>query len=424
MPDGARVCVTGMGVVTSIAPDTASFIEALRAGRSGIARLARIPTDRIEVKIGAEVAAHDWLAAIERFSRGDADLAPRARKILARVPPSIRLSASAAAEALAQSGLLRSAVPPERIGLVVAGSNLHQSYVHDNRVRFQQENAYLHPTYALYYSDTSQVGCLSELFDIRGMGYIVGGASASGNVALHQASLWIRHGVLDACVVVGAASDFSEVELQGFSILGAACGEPWNATPAAACRPFDRARAGFVFGEGSACVVLENLAAARARDTCVLGELRGSAMLLDANAHPNPSLAGEQRVIRLALESAGLQPDDIGYLNAHGSASVVGDETECAAIAAVFADHLDRLPVNSTKSLVGHCMSAAGVVEFVATLLQLNHRFLHPNLNLVDPLTDRLHFAGATAQPLDAPFAVSNSFGFGGINTSLVLARG
>lgn len=411
-----------MGVVTSIAPDTASFVEALRAGRSGIARLTRIPSDRIEVKIGAEIPAHDWLAAIEGSSGNDAELTPRARKILARVPPSIRLSASAAAEALAQSGLLRSGISRERIGLVVAGSNLHQSYIHDNRGRFQ-DNAYLHPTYALYYSDTSQVGCLSELFDVRGMSYIVGGASASGNVALHQASLWLRHGVLDACIVVGAASDFSEVELQGFSILGAACGEPWNATPATACRPFDRARAGFVFGEGSACVVLENLAA-RTRDTRALGELRGSAMLLDANAHPNPSLAGEQRVMRVALESAGLAPADIGYLNAHGSASVVGDETECAAIAAVFGEHLVRLPVNSTKSLVGHCMSAAGVIECVATLLQLNHRFLHPNLNLLDPLTDRLRFAGATALPLDARFAISNSFGFGGINTSLVLARG
>lgn len=424
MPDLARVGVTGLGVVTSIGHDVPSFIESLHEGRSGIARLTQIPTAGLEVTIGAEVRDHDWRAAMGRYPDFDASLAARSRKLLARVPNSIRLSAAAVAEALTQANLRTTGLAPERIGLIVAGSNLHQRYIHEARVRFEEEPAYVPPAYALHFSDVSQVGYLSELFGLRGMGYTAGGASASGNVALHQAGLWIRHGVMDACVVAGASADLSAVELQGFSILGAACSGPANDPPERACRPFDRDRQGFVFGEGSGCVVLENLDSARRRGAPVLGELRGSAMLLDANSHPNPSPAGEEKVIRLALAAAQSDPGEIGYVNAHGSSSTVGDEVESEALIRAFAGHLDQFAVNSTKSLTGHCLSSAGVIEFIATLAQLNQRFLHPNLNLSHPLTDRLRFAGARAEPLAAQTALSNGFGFGGINTCLVVGRG
>jgi malonyl-[acp] decarboxylase len=249
----------------------------------------------------------------------------------------------------------------------------------------------------------------------------VGGASASGNVALYHAWQWIRTGLLDACVVVGASADFSEVELQGFAILGAACGEPSGLQPREACRPFDRDRTGFVLGEGSGCVVLENLGVARRRGVRVLGEVRGGSLVLDGNSLANPALDGEIKAMRVALREAGVAAAEIGYLNAHGSASVLGDQVECEAVAAVFRDHLANLPVNSTKSLTGHCMFAAGIIEFIACVIQLNEGFLHPNLNLVNPLDARLSFAGPRARPLQARLALSNGFGFGGFNSSLVL---
>jgi malonyl-ACP decarboxylase len=416
-----RVAVTGMGAVTSIGHDLRAFAAALRVGACGIAPLRRIPADKISVKIGAEIHDFDWRQSLESLPWTTPNFGARARKILNRAPDSTRLSACAAAQALAQSGLLDAPPSANRIGLIVAGSNLHQRYIHENSARFREEPEYINPSYALSFLDTSQVGCLSELFALRGMGYTVGGASASGNVALHHGWQWIQAGVLDACVVVGASADFSEVELQAFSTLGAACGEPCAFPPAQACRPFDRDRAGFVFGEGSGCVVLENLDRARRRNAPRWAELKGASVVLDGNSLPNPDAAGEVEAMRLALQAAGVEAAAIGYLNAHGSASPLGDQTECEALIEVFGARLARIPINSTKSLTGHCLFAAGIIECIASVLQLKAGFLHPNLNLEHPLDARPNFAGPTAQPLAAHLALSNSFGFGGFNSSLVL---
>lgn len=419
-----RVALTGMGVVTAIGHDIGSFADGLRAGRCGISLLRRISADRIPVKVGAELKDWDWRQRLEGAVGGDFGFGIRARKLLNRAPDSVRLSAGAAVQAISQSGLLGASIASDRIGLIVAGSNLHQRYIHENSVKFRDEPEYMSPTYALSFLDTSQVGCLSELFGIHGMGYTVGGASASGNVALYQAWAWIRSGVLDACVVVGASSDYSEIELQAFSILGAACGEPYQVPPEQSCRPFDRDRAGFVLGEGSGCVVLENFDTARHRAARLLGELKGASMVLDGNSRPNPTLDGELKAMRMALRAASVDVVNVGYINAHGSSSVLGDQVECEAIAALLPDPSASPPINSTKSLTGHCISAAGVIEFIASAIQLNEGFLHPNLNLANPLDPKLNFAGATARVLDAELALSNGFGFGGFNSSLVLGRG
>lgn len=418
-----RVALTGMGVVTSIGHNLSSFASGLRHGACGISFLRHIPSSGISVKIGAEIHGFDWRQGLEAVHFADADFLLRSKKILNRAPESTRLSACATAQALAQSGLRNTRLAEERIGLIVAGSNLHQRYIHENSARFRQEPEYINPSYALSFLDTSQVGCLSEMFALHGMGYTVGGASASGNAALYHGWQWIRTGLLDACIVVGASPDFSAVELQAFSILGAACGEPFHTLPHQACRPFDRNRAGFVLGEGSGCVVLENFDQARQRGAELLGELKGGSLLLDGNSLANPVLGGEIKAIRLALKEACAQPADIGYINAHGSSSSLGDQVECEALAAVFGDGAGGIPVNSTKSLIGHCLFAAGILEFIACAIQLKEGFLHPNLNLEHPLDDRFNFAGSTARPLQAGLALSNGFGFGGFNSSLVFGK-
>ena len=418
-----RVAVTGMGVVTTVGEDLPAFTAGLRQGKCGIATLRRIPTGRIPVKVGAELDGWDWRRGMESVPGLGAGPLARSRKILHRTPESTRLSACAAAQALARAGLLEAGSLGDRVGLIVGGSNLHQRYIHENGARFHEEPEYLNPTYALSFMDSSQVGCLSELFGLHGMGYTVGAASASGNVALYHAWQWIRVGVLDACVVVGASADFSEIELQAFSILGAACGEPYAGRPEQACRPFDRARSGFVFGEGGGCMVLEALDSARGRGALAVAEVLGGSLALDGNALANPSLEGEIRAMRAALRAAELPPEAIDYVNAHGSSSVLGDQIECEAIRSVFGERASSLPVNSTKSLTGHCMFAAGIIECIATVLQLEGGFLHPNLNLEQPLGVELGFAGLASRPLEARRALSNGFGFGGFNSSLVIGR-
>ncbi len=425
MPTGlARAAVVGTGVVTSVARDIESFSKALRDGACGIDQLRRTEGGAVPRGIGAEILDFDWRTCVGGVPGFDREFGGRAGKILNRAPESTRLSACAAVQALTQSRLLDSRPPTDRVGLIVAGSNIHQRFIHENGVRFLEEPEFINPSYALSFLDSSQVGCLSELFGIHGMGYTVGGASASGNVALYHAWQWIRHGVVDACVVVGASADFSGVERQGFSILGAACGEERRDQPKRACRPFDRDRSGFVLGEGSGCVVLENLDAALGRKAVVLGELLGGSLALDGNSLPNPSCAGELRAMRLAMEQAGVTPGQVDYINAHGSSSRLGDEVECEAILALFGLLAGRVPVNSTKSITGHCMFAAGIIEFIACLIQMNEGFVHPNLNLENPIEPGIKFAGAEAAPLDARIALSNGFGFGGINSSLVVASG
>jgi malonyl-ACP decarboxylase len=212
--------------------------------------------------------------------------------------------------------------------------------------------------------------------------------------------------------------------LEAFALLGAAKSGERHQDAERVCRPFDRDHDGFVWGEASACLVLESLESAQARCAPELGEIVGCSLLLDGHHLPNPSVDGEIRAMRSALNAAGLSPGQIGYVNAHATSSPLGDRTECQALKAVFADQLATPPINSTKSLVGHCMSAAGVLEAICSLIQMNDGFLHPNLNLQHPIDPDLHFAPAHSTVLEAEYALSNGFGFGGINSTVLLRKG
>jgi malonyl-ACP decarboxylase len=251
----------------------------------------------------------------------------------------------------------------------------------------------------------------------------VGGASASGNLGLIQASRLIETGAADACVVVGALSDLAPLERQAFFNLGAMAGRAFADAPAAACRPFDHAHEGFVPGQAAACVILEAAHSAVARGVRALAHLVGYACKLDGNSHADPSEDGEVRVMTEAIARAGLAPTDIGYVNAHGTSSPLGDHTEVRALRRVFEAARVRPVINSTKGWVGHCLSAAGVVEAIAVIAQLAGDFVHPSANLERPIDAACRFAGAAAEPARLAFALSNAFGFGGINTSVVIAR-
>lgn len=392
---GPRVVVTGIGTVNSVARNASEFAGSLRDGRCGIAPLDY--SEEAPVRAAAQVGDFEWPA----------------HKGLKNAPRSARLSAAATAEAIEQSGLGSSGGDRERIGLLVAGSNLHQELVVDGVTQFIEEPAWLNPRYALTFLDTFQVGLLTEMFAIHGPSFTVGGASASGNVALIQAFHSIRSGLLGACVVVGASADITPVELQALATIGAA-------SPGSS-RPFDASRDGFVWGQGSGAVVLETEDSARRRDAHVLAELSGGAIFMDGNHLTDSSRAGEARSMTKTLDVSGLVAANVEYLNAHATASRMGDETECAAIRDVFEGSLDTLFVNSTKSLIGHCLSAAGVIEAIACILQMEGGFLHPNLGLDDPIDDALRFTGARAEEVPVRTAMSNGFGFGGFNTSIIL---
>jgi malonyl-ACP decarboxylase len=410
------IAITGMGVVCSIAQNVPDFAQAIRNGCCGIAHL---PTKKNHsVQIAALVRDFKWQDWLVTLKNVEPDLHLRTRKILHNTTNSTRLSACAAIQAFRDARLGEVDETPTELGIIVAGHNLAQDYIADNWARFV-ETGRPNPRYALSFFDTNQVACLSEILSIRGPGFTVGAGPASSNAALFQAFHWLRGGVVKRCLVVGASMEFSELELEGFAILGAACCGQLGNDPSRACRPFDRAHEGFVWGQGSAAVVLES--PDRLEERPIKGEIIGVSLLLDGNHLPDPTVEGEACAMRTALESARLGPEKIGYINAHGSSSPLGDRTECAAIKSVFHEYLPNIWINSTKSLTGHCFSASGMIELVASVLQLDRGFVHPNRNLDNPIDPELRFVGTQAEPLSAQYALSNGFSFGGINSTIVI---
>ena len=230
--------------------------------------------------------------------------------------------------------------------------------------------------------------------------------------------------LFDAWLVVGPLTEISDVERMGFYNLGAIGGKSFNGLPEKVCRPFDKKHDGFIYGEGSACIVVESLKSARSRGQKILAELVGGAVVLDANRLSNPNEDGEVKAMIKALERAGVDTTQVDYINAHGTSTPMGDITEAKAISRVLGNEVERVLVNSTKSLTGHCLFSAGVIEAVATVVQANENFVHPNLNLEEPIDIQLNYCPDICLSAEIDIAISNSYGFGGINTSIIIKRG
>ena len=420
-----RVVVTGMGIVTRIGQTLAEYVQALKEGRSGITQWKRIDA-RVPLRIGGDMSDFDLdehLSCVElSYSR---ELVARAKKLLRATPRSGRLTAAAAMQAFTDAGLPDPKLASERVAHVLAGSNLNQSYVQENVLTFKEDPEYIDPLYGLMFFDTDVLSVISELLELRGPSYTIGGASGSGNLALLNAMDNLRAGRAEAVVVSGGAFIPDSTLLQGWVMMDALATRSFNDEPWRASRPFDARREGFVPSEGAAAAAPAKRGSARVRGAPVNAALLGAASASDASRLSKPYADGQARAMRAALADAYLDPEQINYVNAHAASSPVGDAVEVNALKMVLQDHAYDMPVNATKSMTGHCLSAAGIVEFVATVLQMQHGFVHPTINLEEP--DRelgLDFVPNTARDYQIDYALSNSFGFGGINASVVVGRG
>jgi len=414
------VVVTGMGVVCSIGLNAHSFAAALRQGCSGI---AADPWGEEGPPFGATIRGFTLAGALAGRRALPEALLKTAERAVRRAPFSLQVAAATALEAWERAGLHEVPIEGERLAVVVAGSNFTGRYAESQRASFARNPAYLTGRFALRVQDSDHVGTISEILGIRGEGFTIGGASASGNLAIIQASRLIELDAVDACLVVGALADLSTMEMQAFVNLGAmVCRLPDDA-PRSAGPPFDGTRRGFVLGQACASLVLESGASAARRGARALAALAAYAVQLDANRLADPSEEGEAAVMARAIARAGLEPHQIAYVNAHGSGSTLGDATELAALRRVLGRSFAAPWVNSTKSLTGHCLGAAGVLEAAATVTQIQEEFVHPNPGLEEPIDLACRFVGAHATSAAIPFALSNSFGFGGINTSILLAH-
>lgn len=405
--------VTGIGITSAIGQGQGAFTQALLAGQHKFAVMQRpgrqIPTDDGvgSAFLGAELPPLVLPDTIPSSALRTLSLAGKA-------------TLAAVTEAWQDAQL--QGVDPQRIGLVVGGSNFQQRELHNMHAKYAGKVNFVRPTYAMGFFDTDVVSMCTQVLGIQGPAYTIGGASASGQVAVLQGIQAIQAGTVDVCIAVGAMLDLSYWECQGFRSLGAMGSDKFAQQPQLACRPFDRDRDGFIFGEGCGALVIERAGwrdQTQSSGVRSYARLTGWAMTMDGNRNPNPSLAGEVSVIEQALAMANLTAADIDYVNPHGTGSGIGDETELAALQHCGLGHAH---LNTTKSITGHGLTAAGAIELVATLVQMRAEQLHPCRNLDNPMTAAVNLVqGPTQHRIQ--HAIKMSMGFGGVNTAVCLQR-
>ena len=412
------VVVTGMGIISAVGIGVSAFLDALYQGKSNFIRSSDYPMLSFPV-IGAFLPNFIFSQDLKKFPFFSQQL----EKIGRHAPRSIQMAIIAMLEAWQQAKLNQIAIADsEKIGLIVAGENTTGHYQYHSYATFRKDPNQLSPYYALHFMDTDHVGVLSEIFGILGEGFTVGGASATGNVALVRAYQMLRNNWQNVCVVLGALADLSPMELQAFHNLGALGGAGFEEEPNKACRPFDKGHEGFIYGQAIGCLILETEFFAKKRNAAILGYLLGGSSSLDGNRLTQPNLNGEIRSMNHAMHVSGVTEGDIDYINAHGSSTPQGDQIEIKAIESIFGQG-QKLKINSTKSIIGHCLWSAGIVEAIATLVQMQEGFVHPNLNLDNPITFKNQLVGKERLSFQINTALSNSFGFGGINSTIILSR-
>lgn len=414
--NGKEFLITGLGIVTPIGTGKEQFTAALKEGRSHFSVTEWEQEDQV-FRFPLGKADEFSLPSLVSTLTLDAELVTAARR-LRNLSQSSAFGVYSALEAWADAGINAGNTDLSRVAIVVGGSNTQQASLVAAQEKYRGRLQFINPNYGLNFFDTDLAGALSELLGITGEAHSVGAASASGNAALIQAHRLIGTGAYDLVLAVAPLMDLSIYEYQAFTMLGAMARVEDEYPPSGLCRPFDAAHKGFVYGQCAGCVVLESAEHAAARGQQPYASLAGYGVSMDANRNPNPSAEGERRAMMKAMEFAGIQPGQVDYVNTHGTASVIGDQAE---VEALLIAGLEGVKANSTKSLTGHGLTAAGMVECIATLIQMKEGFLHPGKNLSDPITDRIDWIREEAVFTQLNYALSNSFGFGGINTSIIL---
>jgi malonyl-ACP decarboxylase len=415
-----EIVVSGVGVVSAIGQGKAAFTAALLQGQHNFGVMRR--PGRQWTAVGPPGQGATAAQPTTAFLGAEVGDLPLPQSIPQNKLRTASLSGQMAVVALheAWNDAKLDEVDPTRIGLVIGGSNFQQRELVNAHTAYAQKAQFLRPIYGLSFMDTDLCGLCTELFGIRAFAHTLGGASASGQLAIIHAIQAVHSGTADVCIAVGALMDLSYWECQGFRSLGAMGSDVHAQEPAAACRPFDRQHDGFIYGEGCGVVIVEKVESLRRRGGSPYARLSGWAVQLDGNRNPNPSFEGEVAVIQECLARAGTAPESIDYVNPHGSGSIVGDETELRAIRHCGLSHAH---LNATKSLIGHGLSAAGALEIIATVLQLQEGRLHPTRNLEEPIEPSFQWVGSTARPHRIERAIKLSMGFGGINTAVCLQR-
>jgi 3-oxoacyl-[acyl-carrier-protein] synthase II len=410
-----RVVVTGLGALTPIGNTLQEYWEGLKRGDSGAAPITRFDSSQFKTKFACEVKNFD----VGNFMD---------RKEARKMDPFAQYAMVAVDEAVKDSNLPLKELDLNRIG-VIWGSGI------GGLLTFQEEvKAYakgdgtprFNPFFIPKMIPDLSAGHISIKYGFRGPNYVTVSACASSTNALYDAYTFLRLGKADVIVSGGSEAAVCEAGVGGFNALRALSER--NDSPETASRPYDKDRDGFVLGEGAGAIILEEYEHAKKRGAKIYGEIIGGGMSSDAYhiTAPHPDGYGIIQVMQSALEEAGLKPEQVDYINTHGTSTPLGDIGEIKAIQKVFGEHAYKMNISSTKSMTGHLLGAAGAIETIACLLAINQSVIPPTINHFtdDPELDpRLNMTFNKAQKREVNIALSNTFGFGGHNFSILLKK-
>ena len=410
-----RVVVTGLGALTPLGNDVSSYWEGLRQGVSGSAPITKFDTEHFKTKFACELKDFDAQNYLDR---------KEARKM----DPCTQYGVIAADEAIRDAGLDQHPADPDRAGVIwgsgIGGLKTFQEEVSD----FATGNGV--PRYNPFFIPKMIVditpGHISIRHGLRGPNFATVSACASATHAIIDAFTYIQLNKADVMVTGGSEAAVCEAGVGGFGAMKALSER--NDSPETASRPFDQDRDGFVLGEGAGALILEELEHAQARGAKIYAEVLGSGMTADAYhiTAPHPEGVGVKQVMLHALQDAGISPTEVDYINVHGTSTPLGDISEVNAIIDVFGDHAFNLNISSTKSMTGHLLGAAGGIESIACIMALNHNLVPPTINHFtddERIDSRLNLTFNEAQEREVNTVISNTFGFGGHNTSVIFRK-
>ena len=410
-----RVVITGMGCLTPLGKDVPTFFDSLKKGVSGAGPITRFDASKFKTQFACEVKGWD---VSDHFDRKEA------RKL----DPYAQYGIVAARQAVADSGLIETEADVDRIGVIFGSGiggiltfqkEIMDFYQGDGTPRFN-------PFFIPKMIGDIAAGHISMEYGFRGPNYACVSACASATNAIIDAFNAIRYGKADAMVTGGAEAAVVEAGIGGFSAMKALSTR--NDDPATASRPFDVDRDGFVLGEGAGALVLESLEHAEARGANIICEVMGGGASADAHhlTAPHPEGLGARNVMRAALTDANMAPDELDYVNVHGTSTPLGDLAEVKAIEEVFGSHAESLSISSTKSMTGHLLGAAGAIETLACIMAVTQDVVPPTINSfnVDPaLNQKLDYTFNEKRERSVRAALSNTFGFGGHNASVIVRK-
>lgn len=407
-----RVVITGMGGLTALGNNVTDIWNGFLAGKSGCDYITRFDASKFKTRFACEIKN---FKADEYFDKREAR----------RIDPNVQIVIAASDEAMKDAGLFKADYDPERIGVIVgSGIGGFESFqeecinyaLSDRTPRFS-------PFFIPKIITDMGAGVISMRHNLRGPNFAVVSACATSNNAMVEGLYHLRLNKADIMLCGGTEMGICEGALGGFSSMKALSER--NDDPATASRPYDKDRDGFVIGEGAGILILERLDHALKRGAKIYAELAGAGASGDAYhmTAPHPEGLGAKRSMKSALEDANMQPEEIDYINTHGTSTQLGDKAEIKAIKDLFGEHIYNLNISSTKSMTGHCLGAAGAVEAIACIKSINDGIIPPTINHFtdDPeLDSKINFTFNTAQKRKVRAALTNSFGFGGHNATLI----